>query len=559
MNFSVDNIVLVMSLLLFISIIAGKTGYRFGVPILVLFLGVGMAFGSDGFGLKFSSPEIAQFIGVLALNIILFSGGMDTKYSDIKPIVAQGIVLATLGVLMTALITGVFVYLLTQHVFTAISFSFLEVMLLASVMSSTDSASVFAILSSKGLSLKQNLRPLLELESGSNDPMAYMLTLMFISWLSKGGQNLWEIAGMIIAQLAIGALLGYLFGRLAIKLINQINLDNASLYPVLLLTVTFIVYSVTTDLYGNGFLAVYISGLVIGNAKFVHKKTSKKFMDGMAWLFQIVMFLTLGLLVNPSELLPIAGIGLAISLFMIFLSRPLSVWFCLVPFRRMTGRAKSYVSWVGLRGAAPILFATYPWTAGLLKGELIFNIVFFVTLVSLLVQGTTVTTIAKFLRLDRKSKPANKLEMFDVEMPDEIKSTMSEIMLTDRHLAGGNRIMDMPMPEKTLVVMVKRGERYFVPTGATELEAGDVLLVISDNERSLQETYEQFGIGSATGLSETSDLKRGDHVRIIQGEFTGIEGEVARIWGPKRVVVRLKGADDSRATAYLPCNYLEKL
>jgi cell volume regulation protein A len=489
MNFSVDNVVLISSVLLFISIIAGKTGYRFGVPILVLFLGVGMLFGHDGFGLEFSSPKTAQFIGVLALNTILFSGGMDTKYAEIKPVLLQGIILATLGVLLTALITGVFVYWLTQHVFTAITFSFLEAMLLASVMSSTDSASVFAILRAKGLALKEKARPLLELESGSNDPVAYLLTIMFIQWLQLGEGSLWIIIGHFVGQLLIGALLGYLLGRLAVRIINGINLDNESLYPALLLTSLFIIYSVTTHLSGNGYLAVYISGLVIGNSTFVHKKTSKRYMDGMAWLFQIGMFLTLGLLVNPSELLPIAGIGLAISLFMIFISRPAAVWFCLLPFRKMSARLKWYVSWVGLRGAAPILFATYPWTSGLNHANAIFNIVFFVTLVSLLVQGTSVPVIAKWLGLAGVRKQAQKLATFDIELSDEIKSSMSEIVITAEHLLRGNKIMDMPMPEHTLVVMVKRGERYFVPTGSSVLEPGDILLIISDNEKSLKETY----------------------------------------------------------------------
>ncbi|MDR3246939.1 MAG: potassium/proton antiporter [Prevotellaceae bacterium] len=494
MDFSVDNVVLIVSFLLFISIIAGKTGYRFGVPILVLFLLVGMVFGHDGVGLEFSNPVNAQFIGVMALNIILFSGGMDTKYTEIRPVIVHGVILATLGVLLTALITGIFVYFLTKHVFTAITFSFLEALLLASVMSSTDSASVFAILGAKSLALKERLRPLLELESGSNDPMAYLLTITFIQWLQIGEGSLWAIVGNFVMQLVIGAAFGYIFGRITVKLINKINLDNESLYPVLLLTVLFIIYSITNDLKGNGYLAVYISGLVIGNSKFVHKKTSKKFMDGMTWLFQIVMFLTLGLLVNPSELLPIASIGLAISLFMIFFARPLAVWICLIPFKRMSNRARHYISWVGLRGAAPILFATYPWTAELPHARTIFNIVFFVTLVSLLLQGTTVSIIAKKLGLIGEKHTQDKLSSFDVDFPDDIKSTMSEIAITEAHLARGNRIMDMPMPEKTLVVMVKREEHYFVPTGSTELESGDILLIISDNERSLKETYAKLGI-----------------------------------------------------------------
>ena len=493
-NVSIENIVLTGSVLLFASIIAGKMGYRLGVPTLVLFLIVGMLFGHDGIGLEFSSYETAQFIGVLALNIILFSGGMDTKYSEIKRVMPQGIVLATLGVLFTALITGAFIYLITKHLFSAISFSLLEAILLASVMSSTDSASVFAILGAKGLSLKERLRPLLELESGSNDPMAYLLTITFIQWIQLGEGSLWSIAGAFVLQLTIGAVSGFFLGRLAVRLLNKINIDNESLYPVLLLTLMFIIYSVTFYIKGNGYLAVYISGLVVGNSKFVHKKTSKKFMDGMTWLFQIVMFLVLGLLVNPKELLPIFWIGLAVSLFMIFISRPFAVWICLLPFRKMSMKAKHYVSWVGLRGAAPILFATYPLTSGIQYGGMIFNIVFFVTLVSLALQGTTVPSVARWLGLADKGKTQAKLQTFDVDISDEIKSSMTELTLAHEHLQHGKRIMDMPIPENTLVVMVKRNDHYFVPTGSTLLEPGDALLLISDNEKTLHETYAQLGI-----------------------------------------------------------------
>ena len=489
---TIENIIFIGSLLLLASIIAGKTGYRFGVPTLVLFLFVGMLFGHDGFGLDFDSSKYAQFIGVMALNIILFSGGMDTKYSEIKPVLPHGVILATLGVLLTALITGVFVFFVTQHFITAVSFSFLEALLLTSVMSSTDSASVFAILGAKGLVLKERLRPLLELESGSNDPMAYLLTITFIQLIQIGEGSVWAIAGIFVLQLVVGVALGYLLGRFAVRFINKINIDNESLYPVLLLTLLFIIFSITNILKGNGYLAVYISGLVVGNSKFVHKKTSKKFMDGMTWLFQIVMFLTLGLLVNPSELLPIAGIGFAVSIFMIFVSRPISVWLCLLPFRKMSTKAKHYVSWVGLRGAAPILFATYPLTSNMECGNAIFNIVFFVTLVSLLVQGTTVPLVAKWLGLAGESKPKKKLSAFDLEFSDEIKSSTSELTLTFEHLAYGHRVMDMPIPNNTLIVMVKRHENYFVPSGSTVLEVGDTLLLISDNEKTLKETFEQL-------------------------------------------------------------------
>lgn len=487
MDLSVDNIVLIACVLLFVSIIAGKASARVGVPTLVLFLFIGMVFGSDGFGIQFSDPNIAQFIGMMALNIILFSGGMDTKFSEIKPVIGQGTILATIGVLLTAVITGFFIYWLTNNFFETITFTLLEALLLAAVMSSTDSASVFGILRSKGLSLKQRLRPLLEFESGSNDPMAYLLTITLIQLIQIGDGNLLTLSGMFLFQLVFGALMGYVLGKLAVWVMNKINIGNDSLYPVLLLTIAFFIYALTNDLKGNGYLAVYIGGLVIGNSKFVNKHMCKRFFDGMAWLFQIIMFISLGLLVNPKELLPVAGIGLLISFFMILLSRPAAVFLCLLPFTKMTQKAKIFTSWVGLRGAVPIIFATYPLTAGIDKAPMIFNIVFFVTLVSLLVQGTTIPTIAKWLGLAGEQEEKPKLSEFEIELSEEMNPTMKEVVVEPHFLENGNRIMDISLPSNTLVVMVKRGEQYLVPTGSTELFPEDILLLISDDDAILKD------------------------------------------------------------------------
>ena len=423
MVISPENILLVGAILLFLSVLVGKTGAKFGVPALLLFLGVGMLAGSDGFGIYFDSPQIAQFIGTVALCIILFSGGMDTHYREIKPILAPGVTLATLGVLMTTIITGLFIYSLSDLLPGNFQLGLLESMLLAAVMSSTDSASVFSILRSKGISLKERL-------------------------------------------------------------------------PVLLFSCVFFVFAFTNLLQGNGYLAVYIAGLVVGNRKLVHKRSLTTFFDGFTWLFQIVMFLTLGLLVNPSELPAVAGVGLLVAIFMIVVSRPISVFACLLPFRRFTTRARVYISWVGLRGAVPIIFATYPlMSAEIPNARMIFNIVFFVTIVSLLVQGTTVSAMARWLGLVGKSE---EKEIFNVALPDEIKSAMSEIELTDEALSGGNKLMNLSLPDNTLVVMVKRGEQYFVPKGHTHLQSGDRLLVISDNDEELRKSYESLGISRYT-------------------------------------------------------------
>ena len=496
MVISPENILLVGAILLFLSVLVGKTGAKFGVPALLLFLGVGMLAGSDGFGIYFDSPQIAQFIGTVALCIILFSGGMDTHYREIKPILAPGVTLATLGVLMTTIITGLFIYSLSDLLPGNFQLGLLESMLLAAVMSSTDSASVFSILRSKGISLKERLQPTLELESGSNDPMAYMLTILLIQVIEIGVIDWPHSIVLLFMQLSIGAAAGFALGYAIVWIINRINVPNESLYPVLLFSCVFFVFAFTNLLQGNGYLAVYIAGLVVGNRKLVHKRSLTTFFDGFTWLFQIVMFLTLGLLVNPSELPAVAGVGLLVAIFMIVVSRPISVFTCLLPFRRFTTRARVYISWVGLRGAVPIIFATYPlMSAEIPNARMIFNIVFFVTIVSLLVQGTTVSAMARWLGLVGKSE---EKEIFNVALPDEIKSAMSEIELTDEALSGGNKLMNLSLPDNTLVVMVKRGEQYFVPKGHTHLQSRDRLLVISDNDEELRKSYESLGISRYT-------------------------------------------------------------
>ena len=499
MEISTELILLVGSFLFFVSMIVGKAGHKFGVPVLLLFLLVGMVFGGDGFGLNFENIQIAQAIGTVCLAIILFSGGLDTKFSEIKPVIKPGVILATLGVFITAIITGVFIWWLSGQFYTGLGMGFLTAMLLASTVSSTDSASVFGILRSKGLSLKNNLRPLLELESGSNDPMAYMLTVTFISIINSGNDpNYAMVAVNIVVQLVVGTLLGYFLGKFSVVVINRIRMDNTSLYPILLLITGIFIFSVTYYLKGNGYLAVYIAGLVIGNSRFAHKRTSMNFMDGFAWMSQILLFLTLGLLVNPSELVPVLIPGIIIALFMIFIARPLTVFLCLIPFKKISFRDKTYISWVGLRGAVPIIFAILPLAADVPGARTVFNIVFVITIVSLLYQGTSLPIVAKWLGLAEKPSKYKSFEDFDVEFSEEIKSAMTEIIITEETLSHGKNLMEMPLPDKTLAVMVKRGERFFVPTGQTPLHEGDKLLVISDDEEALKETYKNIGVSNFT-------------------------------------------------------------
>lgn len=486
-----EGVVFIGAIILFFSILAGKAGFRMGLPTLLLFLGVGMLFGSDGLGIQFSNPDITQFIGMLALSIILFSGGMDTKFSEIKPIAAPGIVLATAGVLITTLITGTFIYYVSLLVGHYITLSFPQALLLAAVMSSTDSASVFSILRSKDINLKENLRPTLELESGSNDPMAYMLTILLIAYIQQGGMDSTEAILSFVTQLSVGAVAGYLLGKVSVWLINKIDIENGSLYPILLLATALFTFSATTLCKGNGYLAVYIAGLIVGNNKIVHKKSISTFFDGFAWLWQIVMFLTLGLLVNPHELLPVSGIGLSIGLFMILFARPIGVFLCLLPFRNYSFKGKLYISWVGLRGAVPIIFATYPLIAGIEYAQTFFNIVFFITILSLLIQGTTVSHVAKWLNLIEEPK---RQPVFSLELPDEIKSKICELEVKEETLAKGKRLIDIDIPEHSLVVLIKREESFFVPNGKTELKAGDNLLIISDDITTMQNVKQVIGL-----------------------------------------------------------------
>ena len=494
MELSTELFLLGASVLFFLSLLAGKAGSRFGVPALLLFLGVGMLCGSDGLGIHFENLKVAQYIGTVALCMILFSGGLDTKFSEILPVFGQGLILATIGVLLTALFTGIIVWWVLGKTYHSASIGFVTSLLLASTMSSTDSASVFSLLRSKGLSLKNNLRPMLEFESGSNDPMAYVLTITLIGLITMDdAPNYLAAFGILVMQLIIGLAAGYLLGKLAVIIINHIKIGNDSLYPILVFTVCIFIFSITYFIKGNSYLAVYIGGLIIGNSRFTHKRSSLNFFDGLAWLGQLILFLTLGLLVNPSELIPLVIPGLIISFAMILLTRPLSVLLCLLPFRKMHFRDKTFVSWVGLRGAVPIVFAMLPLTEAVPHSNLIFNIVFLCTLISLIVQGTTLSKVAIWLRLSRKPQ-TKKLEEFDVEFSDDINSITTEIIITRKTLRYGHQLMNLPFPDKTLAVLVKRDDKYFVPSGKTILQLNDKLLIITDNPEALKETYDTMDV-----------------------------------------------------------------
>ncbi|HLU90054.1 MAG TPA: potassium/proton antiporter [Cyclobacteriaceae bacterium] len=486
MDVTIENILLIGSLLLFISVVAGKPSYRFGVPTLLLFLLIGMLSGSEGIGgIFFNDPQLAQFIGIVSLNFILFNGGLDTSWTAIKPVLGQGVVLSTVGVFLTAMLLGAFVYAITD-------FTIFEALLLGSIVSSTDAAAVFSILRSKSLALKSNLRPTLELESGSNDPMAYVLTISFLTLVVNQDRSFSDVIPLFIIQMLLGGFGGIFFGYLSKYIINKIHLDFEGLYPVLVIALMFISFSATDFLGGNGFLAVYLCGIFLGNQQLIHKKTIFRMFDGMAWLMQIVLFLTLGLLVYPSHVLELTGLGLLISSFLILVARPVSVFISLIPFK-MKSRRKWYISWVGLRGAVPIVFATYPLLAGIEKAEMIFNIVFFISVTSVLIQGTTLGLVAKWLHmaLPIKVKPKDPIDVF---LAEGAKAAMKELELPRDGYPVGRKIIELKFPKTAIIAMIKRDDKYLTPNGSTVLQGEDVLVVLSETEDGIQKVEESLRI-----------------------------------------------------------------
>lgn len=492
-HFTFENALLIGSLLLVAGILIGKTGYRTGLPLLLIFLIVGMIFGTDGVGIQFSDIHTAQFIGMVALCIILFAGGMGTSLAAIRPVVVPGLLLSTVGVLLTALITGLFIRWLSGMAWTNIHFALLPSLLLAATMSSTDSASVFGILGGRKVALRNNLRPMLELESGSNDPMAYMLTIVLIEAITMGGTlSAGEIVGRLLLQFGVGAAAGFAMGHLTLRLLRLYRRlggpaadaedpsQSTSMGAILIVGCVFFTFAATTALAGNGYLAVYICGIIIGNARFPNRRAISKFIDGMTWLAQIVVFLMLGLLVNPHEMIDVAAVSLLIGIFMILFGRPLSVFLSLLPLRSISLRSRLFVSWVGLRGAVPIIFATYPVVAGVEGASQIFNVVFFVTLLSLLLQGTTV--IASARRLGLIDHSAADDDTFGVELADELPTSLQTLTLTPDHLAAGATLRDMTLPPGALVMMIRRNGRYIVPNGTRRLHPGDTLLIIREDE-----------------------------------------------------------------------------
>ncbi|MCE3047620.1 potassium/proton antiporter [Helicobacter kayseriensis] len=381
--------------ILFISIFSSKLSTKFGIPLLLIFLILGMLMGSEGIlGIEFDNPQTAQIIGTIALLFILYDGGLSTNYSHIKPILLEGSLLATFGVLITALAIA-----FCAHLF--LDFTLLESFLLGAIVSSTDAAAVFSILRAKKLALKNNIGNVLELESGSNDPMAIFLTLTILNLI--GIQNweefsFWMLAWEFILQFALGIGLGFLFGILFPKICHFAKISHANLYALLSVAWLLLMYGFTSSIGGNGFLCIYIAGILIHRSDFPFKQNVLDFHDTLAWMMQIIVFLVLGLLVFPSELFNEAIPALILTFLLIFFARPLGVFLSLIK-SRYNFKEKCFISWVGLRGAVPIVLATYPYLEGLQKSHQIFNIVFFMVFISVFIQGMTLSPLANKLKI----------------------------------------------------------------------------------------------------------------------------------------------------------------
>lgn len=475
---SLTTILIGASLLLIASIISSKASARFGIPALVIFLLIGMLAGSEGIGrIAFDNPRLAQYIGSVALIFILFYGGLDTDWGNVRPVLREGNLLATGGVLITAALLGGFVVLVFH-------FTLLEGLLLGAIVSSTDAAAVFAVLRSRKVSLVERVKSLLELESGSNDPMAVFLTVGFLTLITDPRATPLGIVGLFFLQMGVGALAGYLAGKGIVRVMNVLKLEYDGLYPVLTASLVLLTYGLTTVLQGSGFLAVYIVGLIMGNANFIQKRNVAHFHGGVAWLMQIAMFLSLGLLVFPSRLIPVIGPGLLMALFLMCVARPVSV-FIMLAGSPYNVREKLFISWVGLRGSVPIVLATFPLLAGVVHAELIFNIVFFIVLASTLLQGTSIPVVARVFGVDLPFSEKRKYPL-EFQHTDDLNTRMLDFAVPIGSCMVGKMLYELGLPADSLITLIVRNEDFIVPSGKTIIEEGDILLILVNNNNLVE-------------------------------------------------------------------------
>jgi cell volume regulation protein A len=465
----IERVMLVTAVLLVVSIVATRASSRFGVPALILFLAIGMLAGSEGpGGIAFDNFFIAQAVGVVALAFILFSGGLDTSLPAIRPVLVEGLVLANVGVVVSTMLMG-FVAA------WALGLSLVEGLLFGAIVSSTDAAAVFSVMRMRGVNLKGHLEPLIELESGTNDPIAVFLTVGLIGLLTIPGSSMVQLLPAFVLQMAIGAAGGWLFGRITVFAVNRIRLQQEGLYVVFTVGMTLLIYAATALAGGNGFLAVYLAGIVVGNANLVHKRSLLRFHDGVAWLMQIGMFLTLGLLVFPAQLPPVIGTGVLLALFLVFVARPLSVAAALIWFRR-SPREMLMVAWAGLRGAVPIVLATYPPLAGVPGAQTIFNLVFFIVVISVLLNGISMAWVARLLGVNAPRRQDGSSQLF---MPDvRLGSEMLEAVVPAASPLAGRTLLDLALPRGLLFVQIRREEETVLPDGATLIEPGDHIFIL---------------------------------------------------------------------------------
>lgn len=471
-----SKMLLIAGLIILLCIMSGKFFYKYGVPLLLVFMGLGMFFGTDGFiGIPFNDYNLAKELCGLGLVFIMFYGGFGTNWKAAKPVAVPSVLLSTVGVVITALAVGLF----SQWAF---HLSLLEGMLIGAVIASTDAASVFSILRSRKLNLKDNLASLLEIESGSNDPFAYLMTVMIISAM-KGSQT--SILSLVFNQVFFGVLVGVMVAMISAYILRKVVFEIDGLYPVFVLASALVAFALAEYLAGNGYLSVYLLGIILGNSKIIHKRSLVHFFDGISWLMQILLFFALGLLAFPSHLPTVIFKGLSIALFLTFIARPLAVTLVLKPFG-YSFKKIALVSWVGLRGAASVVFAIYAVSSGVNLSQDLFHIVFLVALMSVGLQGTLLARIAKRLDLVEDDNSDAVLRTF-TDYRDEFLSKVMEFTVKENQPWAGKSIMEAEIPDSILVLMVKRNDEYILPKGYTELQPNDVLLLSGNRiEKDLQ-------------------------------------------------------------------------
>lgn len=473
-----DNIMMIIALFFIIGVVTTKISTRFGLPALLLFILIGMIAGSDGLNIIYlDNPNYAQIIGIIALVVILFEGGLSTKWTTIRPVAAPSLLLATVGVLITSMIVAVGATLI-------LGVTWMEGLLFGAIVGSTDAAAVFSVL--KGNNIKKRLAATLEAESGTNDPMAMFLTLAMIEFLMVDGHSFLHMTGDFFLQMSIGLITGLVIGKGASIMINRISLDSGGLYPLLALGAAFLSYAVAVNIYGSGLLAVYVAALVIGNSDLTYRHVIFSFNEGFAWMMQLVMFVILGLLVFPGQLFTweVTINGLLISAILIFIARPAAVWLSTIGFGYSMNE-KNLLAWAGLRGAVPIVLATYPMIAGFEHAQLFFNVVFFVVLTSTLIQGSTISPVAKWLGLTgpEKTIPFHTLELISV---GKTNVEMVEYQVKPGTAVEGMNLMEIPFPRGVLVNAVIREEELITPSGETTLQAEDILYMMTSRKNEKQ-------------------------------------------------------------------------